>query len=233
METAASCSPSTSHGDRLLPGSSSTSTSLGVLTILASSSISTSAGRRSFIYPDLQNNGRSRDFVVCLLSISRFFLNSSRGRGEGADGRGQRRRGLNSWPSTHAAASAWRTSMSKPTYCIPQPQRLRHIQHSFAWIDHRLLRSGFLQTMTHQDQSLYLFLALAADCNGVSFYRKEKACNILGLDFGEFEVARDRLITMGLIAFQTYSALSVNGFYQLLPVDGRPPDFASARPAAP
>jgi hypothetical protein len=122
--------------------------------------------------------------------------------------------------------------MSKPTYCIPQPQRLRSIQHSFAWIDHRLLRSGFLQTMTHQDQGLYLFLALAADRNGVSFYRKEKACNILGLDFGEFEVARDRLIDIGLIAFQTYSALSVNGFYQLLPVDGRPPDFASAPPAA-
>jgi hypothetical protein len=122
--------------------------------------------------------------------------------------------------------------MSKPTYCIPQPQRLRSIQHSFAWIDHRLLRSGFLQTMTHQDQSLYLFLALAADRNGVSFYRKEKACNILGLDFGEFEVSRDRLLDMGLIAFQTYSALSVNGFYQLLPVDGRPPDFASATPAA-
>jgi hypothetical protein len=120
--------------------------------------------------------------------------------------------------------------MSKPTYCIPQPQRLRRIQHSFAWIDHRLLRSGFLQTMTHQDQSLYLFLALAADRNGVSFYRKEKICSILGLDFGEFEVARDRLINMGLIAFQTYSALSVNGFYQLLPVDGRPPDFASATP---
>jgi hypothetical protein len=123
--------------------------------------------------------------------------------------------------------------MSKPTYCIPQPQRLRRIQHSFAWIDHRLLRSGFLQTMTHQDQSLYLFLALAADRNGVSFYRKEKASNILGLDFGEFEVARDRLINMGLIAFQSYSALSVNGFYQLLPVDGRPPDFASAPPAPP
>jgi len=121
--------------------------------------------------------------------------------------------------------------MSKPNYCIPQPQRLRRIQHSFAWIDHRLLRSGFVQTMTHQDQSLYLFLALAADRNGVSFYRKEKACNILGLEFAQFEVARDRLIDMGLLAFQSYSALSVNGFYQLLPVDGRPPDFASMTPA--
>jgi len=116
---------------------------------------------------------------------------------------------------------------------MPQPQRLRRIQHSFAWVDHRLLRSGFLQTMSHQDQSLYLFLALAADRNGVSFYRKEKACDVLGLDFGQFEVARDRLIDMGLVAFQPYSAMSVNGFYQLLPVDGRPPDFASMTPASP
>ena len=123
--------------------------------------------------------------------------------------------------------------MSKPTYFIPQPQRVRRITHSFAWVDHRLLRGGFLPVMTHQDQSLYLFLALAADRNGVSFYRKEKACDLLGLDFGQFEVARDRLIDMGLLAFSPYSALSVNGFYQLLPVDGRPPDFATARPAAP
>lgn len=123
--------------------------------------------------------------------------------------------------------------MPKPTYHIPQPKRLRRIRHSFAWIDHRLLRSEFVHAMTHQDQSLYLFLALAADQNGVSFYRREKASDILGLDLREFEVARDRLIRMDLLAFDPYSATSANGFYQLLPVDGRPPDFASMTPAAP
>jgi hypothetical protein len=123
--------------------------------------------------------------------------------------------------------------MSKPTYLIPQPQRVRCITRSFAWIDHRLLRSGFVQVMTHQDQSLYLFLNLAADRNGVSFYRKEKICDLLDLDFGQFEVARDRLIHLGLLAFAPYSALTVNGFHQVLPVDGRPVDFAAARPVAP
>jgi hypothetical protein len=108
---------------------------------------------------------------------------------------------------------------------IPQPHRVRKIEGSFAWIDHRLLRSGYLQVMEHPDQALYLFLALAADRHGVSFYRKEKICDILGLDWGPFEVARDRLISLKLIAFQSYSALSPNGHYQLLPVDGRPPDF--------
>lgn len=113
-----------------------------------------------------------------------------------------------------------------PKYFLPQPQCVRRIEKSFAWIDHRLLRSGFLPVMTHQDQSLYLFLVLAADRNGVSFYRKEKICDCLGLDFQQFEVARDRLIGMKLIAFQPYSILSPNGFYQVLPVDGQPPDFA-------
>jgi hypothetical protein len=120
--------------------------------------------------------------------------------------------------------------MSKPSYRIPQPQRLRRITTSFAWIDHRLVRNGYLAVMTHQDQSLYLFLALAADRHGVSFYRKEKICDLLGLDFGQFEVARDRLIGLGLLAFAPYSALTVNGFYQLLPIDGPAPDFAAMVP---
>lgn len=113
-------------------------------------------------------------------------------------------------------------------YCIPQPQRVRRIEKSFAWIDHRLLRNGYLSVMTHQDQALYLFLALAADRHGVSFYRKEKICDALGLDWGQFEVARDRLIDLKLIAFQSYTVTSPNGHYQVLPVDGRPPDFTAA-----
>ena len=123
--------------------------------------------------------------------------------------------------------------MSKPNYRIPQPQRLRRISTSFAWIDHRLVHNGYLAVMTHQDQSLYLFLALAADRHGVSFYRKEKICDLLGLDFAAFEVARDRLINLRLIAFAPYSALSVNGFYQLLPMEGPAPDFTAMVPTTP
>lgn len=110
-------------------------------------------------------------------------------------------------------------------YCIPQPQHVRRIEGSFAWIDHRLLRNGYLAVMAHEEQVLYLFLTLAADRHGVSFYRKEKICDLLGLDFGQFEVARDRLIDLKLIAFEPYSAATPNGHFQVLPVDGRPPDF--------
>lgn len=113
--------------------------------------------------------------------------------------------------------------MKKPP--IPQPENVRHISGSFAWVDHRLLREGYLPVMTHPDQVLYLFLVLAADRNGVSFYRKEKICDILALDFKQFEIARDRLIDMNLMAYQPYTVLSPNGYYQVLPIKTTAPDF--------
>ena len=109
---------------------------------------------------------------------------------------------------------------------IPQPQNVRKIQGSFAWIDHRLMRDGYLPIMTHEDLGLYLFLTLAADRNGVSFYRKEKICDILSLSFQQFEIARDRLIDLNLIAYQSYSVISPNGFYQVLPIRTPAPNLA-------
>ena len=108
---------------------------------------------------------------------------------------------------------------------IPQPQNIRKIKSSFAWIDHRLIRNGFFEIMTHQDIALYLFLVLVADKNGVSFYRKEKICNAVSLDYNQFEIARDRLVDMKLIAFEGYSVLSPNGYYQILPIVAKAPDY--------
>ena len=111
-------------------------------------------------------------------------------------------------------------------YHIPQPKNIRNIKGSFAWIDHRLMRNGFLDVMTHQDTVLYLFLILVADKNGVSFYRKEKICEAVSLDFNQFEIARDRLVSMKLIVFESYSVLSPNGYYQILPIESMAPDYS-------
>ena len=113
----------------------------------------------------------------------------------------------------------------KNNYFIPQPKSIRRIQHSFAWVDHRLIRNGYLQVMTHEDLALYVFLILVADCNGVSFYRKEKICDSVSLSFTQFEIARDRLIEMNLVAFKPYSALTPNGFYQVLPIQQMAPNY--------
>ena len=110
-------------------------------------------------------------------------------------------------------------------YHIPQPKNIRNIKGSFAWIDHRLVRNGFTEVMTHQDMVLYLFLVLVADKNGVSFYRKEKICQAVSLDYNQFEIAKDRLINMKLVAFEGYSVLSPNGYYQVLPIETNAPDY--------
>jgi len=111
-------------------------------------------------------------------------------------------------------------------YHVPQPKNIRNIKGSFAWLDHRLMRNGFMEIMMHQDMVLYLFLVLVADKNGVSFYRKEKICEAVSLDFSQFEIAKDRLINMKLIAFESYSVLSPNGYYQVLPINGKAPDYS-------
>ena len=111
-------------------------------------------------------------------------------------------------------------------YHIPQPKKIRNIKGSFAWIDHRLMRNGFLQIMTHDDMVLYLFLILVADKNGVSFYRKEKICEAVSLDYSQFEIAKDRLINMKLVTFESYSVLSPNGYYQILPIEDKAPNYS-------
>jgi glutathione S-transferase len=101
---------------------------------------------------------------------------------------------------------------------VPEPGRVRRIGRSFAWLDHRLAREGYLERMTLADMALYVFLALAADRFGVSFYRKEVIANKLGIDWAQVEGAKARLVALGLVAFRPFSPGDVNGFYQVLPL---------------
>lgn len=108
--------------------------------------------------------------------------------------------------------------VQRPVRIVPCPERVRRITGSFAWIDHRLLRNGCLARLTLEDVAVYVFLVLAADREGVSFYRKERICAALAISWNQFETARSRLVESGLIAFQPYQAGDVNGCYQVLPV---------------
>jgi hypothetical protein len=101
---------------------------------------------------------------------------------------------------------------------VPAPDRIRRIQGSFAWLDHRLLREGHVEQMTLADLAVYVFLVLVADRTGTSFYRKDVACRKLGIDWGEFEESKARLLERGLIAFRPFAPGDVDGFYQVLAV---------------
>ena len=116
-----------------------------------------------------------------------------------------------------------------PIRVVPDPSRVRSVPKSFGWIDHRFLRDGHLPRLTLDDLGLYLFLVLAAGADGVSYYRKEKICDALGLSFGPFEAAKSRLQERDLIAFRPFSEHDLNGYYQVLSLPESSVSEAAAR----
>ncbi len=98
--------------------------------------------------------------------------------------------------------------MEKVILC---PDRVRKITGTFGFIEHRFLKEGFFYTLTHHQLLLYLFLVLASDRNGLSFYSYDKMCILLRISVDEFISARDELIEKDLIAFdgRTFQVLSL------------------------
>lgn len=107
------------------------------------------------------------------------------------------------------------------------PQRLREVPRSFAWIDHRIRSEGILKRMQPADMGLYLFLALAADRNGLSCWRLDRIeRDVPCFDRHDLWAARDRLIELGAIAYRPWRRGEPDGCYQVLSVE-RPQDCLS------
>ncbi len=84
---------------------------------------------------------------------------------------------------------------------ILRPDRIRKIKGGFSFIPHSFLSQGFLADLHQNEILLYLFLVLASDRNGLSFYSYDAICTLLGLDLDQYINARDALIDKDLIAF--------------------------------
>ncbi|HEV7884879.1 MAG TPA: hypothetical protein VGO81_15005 [Solirubrobacteraceae bacterium] len=81
----------------------------------------------------------------------------------------------------------------------PRPDRIRRIEGGFAFVPNRFLHEGFFASLSHPERSLYLFLVLAGDRNGVSFYAYDRICDALELTPDDY--LRNSLIDKDLIAF--------------------------------
>jgi len=84
---------------------------------------------------------------------------------------------------------------------ILNPDRIRHINGGFSFIPHRFLSQGFLADLQQKEILLYLFLVIASDRYGLSFYSYDAICTLLELDLDQYINARDGLIDKDLIAF--------------------------------
>jgi hypothetical protein len=90
----------------------------------------------------------------------------------------------------------------KPPHRAPlRPDRIRRIEGGFAFVPNRFLHDGFFASLSHAERSLYLFLVLAGDRNGVSFYAYDRICDALELTPDEYLLVRNSLIDKDLLAF--------------------------------
>jgi hypothetical protein len=87
--------------------------------------------------------------------------------------------------------------MSRPPI---RPDRIRSVRQGFAAIPNRFLHEGFFASLGHVERSLYLFLVLASDRHGVSYYGYDHICSTLEIDLDRFIEARNALVAKDLIA---------------------------------
>ena len=79
--------------------------------------------------------------------------------------------------------------------------RIRQICGGFSFIPHRFLTDGFLKRLNPPELLLYIFLVLAADRYGLSFYSYDRICALLHMTAEQYIQAREGLIKKDLIAF--------------------------------
>lgn len=96
------------------------------------------------------------------------------------------------------------------------PDRVRRIgKGGFCFVPNRFLHEGFFASLSHPERSLYFFLVLAGDRNGVSFYSYERICSALQMTLDDYVLVRNSLIDKDLVAFD-------GSTFQVLALPARP-----------
>ena len=80
-------------------------------------------------------------------------------------------------------------------------ERVRTVNGSFGFLEHRFLRDGFWETLDHHALLFYVFLVLVGDRKGLSYYPYDKISNLLKITVDDYIDARNDLIKKDLIAF--------------------------------
>lgn len=91
-------------------------------------------------------------------------------------------------------------------------QRIRKTPTSFSWVDHRLVKNKYIESCTHAQSALYLFLVCVSDARGLSYYSDKSIMKKLDMDVHILREARAGLVKHSLIAWQKpiYQVLSLD-----------------------
>jgi hypothetical protein len=92
-----------------------------------------------------------------------------------------------------------------------RPERVRKVPAQFSWVDHRLVRCGYIERCDPVALALYLFLVTVADAQGLSYYSDTALCRRLQMDPEQLAAARTQLQAAQLIAYEKplYQVLSL------------------------
>ena len=96
---------------------------------------------------------------------------------------------------------------------IPLPERQRTVPRNFSWLDHRMIREGYLKQLNCKNSVLYLFLLTVADRDGLFWYSDQRICELTPLR--EVASCRNVLIDADLLTFE-------EGVYQVLSLPAIP-----------
>jgi hypothetical protein len=96
---------------------------------------------------------------------------------------------------------------------ILNPERLRRCPAQFSFIEHDLVRAGYLRRAKVEAWALYLVLITVGDEHGLSYYSDKSLGRLLSLDPEQIVIARRQLATAGMIAYEDplYQVLSLEG----------------------
>ncbi len=127
------------------------------------------------------------------------------------------------------------TRFTRPPICPDRVRRIGGDGKGFAFLPNRFLHGGFFASLSQGECSLYLFLVLAGDRDGVSFYAYDRICSALEITLDEYIELRNGLIAKDLVAFDgtCFQVLSLptKPVVQVRPPLAAPDDFERDDPA--
>jgi len=96
---------------------------------------------------------------------------------------------------------------------ILRAERLRRVPPSFSYVDHRLVRDGYLKRADAKAWALYLVLVTVGDEAGLSYYSDRALGALLSMTIAEVMAARRRLQAADVIVYDDplYQVLSLEG----------------------
>jgi hypothetical protein len=95
-------------------------------------------------------------------------------------------------------------------------ERVRRVPVSFSYVDHRLVRGGYLKRADAKAWALYLVLVTVGDEAGLSYYSDRALGEMLALPGPEIAAARRRLQAADVIVYE-------DPLYQVLALEGGRP----------